>query len=485
MDRTLPMARSDGSWRLAVIGVIVGALWPGQVWANGIDLGMLASYSAAVLVPLIAFNVFAEGAVLGPGLRLAQRETWRILLRANLTSLAAGIPIKFLGAWIDDLRPAVDLEEELAAWPAAAALGIALFFAATVLTEAWVIWRWVRMESWPVTRSRTWAVVTLANVVTYVVLAPMYYLATRPSHDIQTFTAGAAGAKAPPDEVWYCEEGTGFLCRTDTRGGQRTLVIPRDVRDFQWHAASGRVLYRGGDNGLYLFDPERATNILCWATGDAYSMDEVACSPLGRHVAWLTTETRELWVRRAGVGPEGPSGVAFPQDPQAVAWTDREDEFLLCFPKERSLVRLGDDGGIREVVPAGAVRPARVYGRFGVYVGGASLQRDTRGREPRVTYEWHRVEPWFIRAFWGLGSRVRMSAGGSSVTVADNPGLLHLGRRRFWNVCLLPEKREALFDDDRAIYLLDFDGRKVGRVAAGRDFVLPIPRFERTTALSP
>ena len=200
-------------------------------------------------------------------------------------------------------------------------------------------------------------------------------------------------------------------------------------------------------------------------------------------MAWLAGDPLRLFVRQVGA-THGPPGVVFPHNPKAIAWTEREDELLIGFPHDRSLARFDAEGVIRDLTSATNVQPARVFGRFAAYAAGADSGRDDRNGQPGTFYSWDREGTLSIRVIPGLGSAVRVLDGDRRIAISENPGILHLGRRRFWNVCLLPEKREALFDDDRATYLLDLDVHRVGCIAAGRDFVLPLPRFARSTGLS-
>ena len=75
-------------------------LFPTQARADAINFGFVAVAGAVILVPLTLFTVLVEGLVLAQGFRIPYRRTLRVMLAANLASLAAGIPVKIFNAWM-------------------------------------------------------------------------------------------------------------------------------------------------------------------------------------------------------------------------------------------------------------------------------------------------------------------------------------------------------------------------------------------------
>ena len=81
-----------------------------------------------------------------------------------------------------------------------------------------------------------------------------------------------------------------------------------------------------------------------------------------------------------------------------------------------------------------------------------------------------------VIAYRGLGSSIKVDHKGKKIRFAINPGLLHLGRRK-WDIALLPNGKELVFSDQKNIYLMDIEKRKVGTIASGTNFMLKTPLF--------
>ncbi len=81
---------------------------------------------------------------------------------------------------------------------------------------------------------------------------------------------------------------------------------------------------------------------------------------------------------------------------------------------------------------------------------------------------------WQAQTEHGLVNNLRIYKKGtgntSSVVVAANPGVLHIGG--FWmsHPVFIAEGHECLFQCQEAIYLLDVDNRRVGKIADGLNF---------------
>ena len=92
---------------------------------------------------------------------------------------------------------------------------------------------------------------------------------------------------------------------------------------------------------------------------------------------------------------------------------------------------------------------------------------------------------WRAWAEPGLGNRISVyrtnDNSRSHVSVAINPGLLHISDLRFTlrHPAFVSEGRECLFQTRNAIYLLDIEQRRVGKVANGRNFILIAPSYTK------
>jgi hypothetical protein len=81
-----------------------------------------------------------------------------------------------------------------------------------------------------------------------------------------------------------------------------------------------------------------------------------------------------------------------------------------------------------------------------------------------------------VVVYWGLGSSINIDHKGKEIRLAINPGLLHLGRR-WWDIALLPNGKELVFSDQKNIYLMNIEKRKVGTIAFGTNFMLKTQLF--------
>jgi hypothetical protein len=94
-------------------------------------------------------------------------------------------------------------------------------------------------------------------------------------------------------------------------------------------------------------------------------------------------------------------------------------------------------------------------------------------------------QDWNAWAVPGLGNHLRVyrtnDARGSLVHVSVNPGLLHLPDFRFeFSHPAFLNGRECLFQSGSAIYLLDMEQRRVGKVTNGRNFIILTPAHAKS-----
>lgn len=465
---------------LAAVLCILAAcvLFPTEARADAINFGFVAVAGVVILVPLTLFTVLVEGLVLALGFRIPYRRTLMVMLTANLASLAAGIPVKIFNAWMYSQILPRPLAPYFRQYPYAAFLGSAVFFGVTLITEYAVVAAWLRRKQIGISRRRLAAVVLIANTITYAVLAPLHYIATRPTHDVREFTAGSAWAEQPATELLYVST-TGNLCSITTDGKNARVRVPDMVRDYQYIPSQGIYLYRDGLNNLCLFRESDGTRIQCWSTDERFMMEQVACRPDGGVVAYLSRvgelKPYELVLYDSHSGRTAKTGIITDKDDYdpEIAWAEDPSKlFLLSSRTVRPVAIAANLTAVAEEPNASNGPLAKVYGRFstGHWWGGgdwgACLSDDTN----------QTVQAY---AMPGLGSHLRITEKGSPWVVADNPGLLKLGNRGFNDVCLLENTRELVFDDHHDIYLVNLEQRKVGRIAEGAKFITIAPRYQR------
>jgi hypothetical protein len=84
----------------------------------------------------------------------------------------------------------------------------------------------------------------------------------------------------------------------------------------------------------------------------------------------------------------------------------------------------------------------------------------------------------------GLGSRLRIFHPNDKsslpvLTLAVNPGMLHLGGFYFGDVEFLDGCNECLFESNGYIYVLDINGKHLGTLAQGHRFIQLTARNEK------
>ena len=456
-------------------------LFPSEAKADGIDIGFVAVAGLVVLIPLMAFEVFVEAIFLAIGLKFPYRKVILLSLWANLASLAAGIPVKIFNAWMY----AAILPHELASYfrelPRAAFLGTAIYFVVTLVVEFYVVVRWCRKHAAAVSLRRAAVVVFLANAATYSVLAPLHYLATRPICDIRAFTDDSRWAQRPVTKIFYVERDTGNLCSITTDGQGKQVMVPDTVKDYQFQPDRGWFLYRNGSNSLCLLR-EREKPKVCWQTGQRFAMEQVACNPDGTVVAYLnpggdTRPTEQLVLCAVDSGRVVKTEVRTHEDDYEpeIAWSNEPTILFLKTTGKVEALQIGKDLSAAPVPLESVDRKLfAVYGRFkekgyswGRDDSGASFSHDISGGKEATTY-------------FGFESHLRVKTDdGSTIILADNPGLLHLPSRPFGDVCFLGNGNEIVFDDYQDIYLLDVTQRKVGWIAHGSKAVTLTARYQR------
>jgi len=471
------------------------ALIPAEARADAVNFGFVAVAGVIVLVPLTLFTMFVEGIPLAIGLRIPYRRTLKILLVANVVSLLAGIPVKSVNVMLYSIYMPHPLAAYFRAYPLAAMLGSLHFFIVTVLVEFAVVAVWHKRQAIHVGWKKLMLIVFIMNMMTYAVIAPLHYSATRPDHDVKTFTDGASWAQHPLTELYYIST-NGNLCAIMTDGtGQRT-VIPGTVRDYQCLPDQGLFLYRNGDGTLCLFRESDGQTIECWQTSQRYLMNDVTVSPDGKTVAYLEecaiqknkyrsdqepmlfdTETRQRFPTAILLEDGGWHSAK-------LSWGASTDTLFMSertYQREtqRHLTTVTSIMVSNNTVIAqeDAPQPCALLEAYGRFSSGGSW---SGGENWGVSFSKSTNEYASIYSWPGLGSHISVEQGNDKWYIADNPGLLKLGNRGFEDVCLLGNGQEFIFTDSKAgIYLVNLAERKVGLITSGKGFITLTPRYRQ------
>jgi len=458
--------------------VALCVMFPSEAHANGINMGLVLGYGFVGLTILTLFVTLVEGIGLCIGLKVPYHSTFKLLLGANLASMAAGIPIKIYSHSMHAQILSQPLPAYFRACPHVILAGIALYFAVTIVVEFLIVVRSCRRRTVAISLRRIALSVVLANVSTYAVLAPLYYFWIRPIHDIRQFTDDSKWALHPPVTLYYISpDGTLRSVMTDGQGGRE--VVSDLVRDYQYLPKSGVFLYRNGTDDLCIIRKKDAKPISCWKTDRHFMMTEVACSPDGRIVAYL--DSGELVLYDVQSGETKRTGVVADEDDHdpEIAWSQSPSVLFLMHRDKIEAITIDEDMSAScKQAEETDVALSEVYGRFGgdyrwgtADDWGASFSEDELGG----------VQAMATR---GIVSHLKITVDGKKFHLSGNFGLIKLSNRMFNDVCILKNGREVIFDewnsDPPTIYLLDTHHKKVGAVADGSKFIILGDRYRRT-----
>lgn len=476
--------RSRRSALIVAGGMLLGLLLVCRdARADGINVEFVVIAGLALLVPLMLFEVLVEGAVIRRVLGTPFGASLWVALGANMVSLLAGVPVKAAATlWSSNASP-----KELISFcrfeSRAILLWAAVYFVVTCFVEYWVIRAWAKRHGVE-NRGRVLTAVLAANVLTYAVLTPAYYLWARPLRDVRELTDTTAWARQPPARVYYVEPATHHLRSifSDGSGGQE--VVPFGVRDYQLVADGSLVLFRDDSNRLCLWRRAAGTRTAVWTTPQEYSMDQVAFRPDGGYVCYLerakTGASMQLTVFETETGKRSSCGVPLPpvedRGGPRVAWTEDDGQVLVKAGTDVTAYRVGDDGRIVPASRAGAALAlAPVYGRFGRTAWAREGDWGPQLREDRIG----RTE---ITSYRGLENHVRVTWQGQTLSLRAGTGLLYLPGRFLTEVGLLASGREAVIEQPPGLYLFDIEARRLGRLVEGERFVLTTDRYLKSTA---
>ena len=317
--------------------------------------------------------------------------------------------------------------------------------------------------------------VFVANLATYAVLAPAHYFAARPMHDIREFTDSSEWAMQPTTTIYYMDASSGHLCSVSSDGRDRKELVAEEVRDYQFMPDSGIILYRTTANTLSFSKIGSPSKTECWKTDQRFMMEQVAASPDGKYVAYLKRigEYRpyRLVLYDTVSGRTIDTDITTSEeayDRPEIAWSTSPSILFLMHNKVEA-IHIGPDFSASIIDNDPTSTPfANVYGRYWFSSADweASFPRDESGKTEVI-------------AFSGLEGHIRVTRNGESFILADNPGLLKIGKRSFGNVCILGNGKELVFDDYSALYLMDMDRRIVGKIADGTKFIILSDRYQR------
>src|SRR5207244_3461355 len=124
---------------------------------------------------------------------------------------------------------------------------IFVFFVATSLVEFMYARRIVRRTGLQVRRGAVVRGVLLANLVSYLILGPVYFYTSYPRTDVREFVPHGEWSKRADLPILAVAE-HGQLVAATVGGQSNRVLVPYEVNDYVVSADLARVLFRGADD---------------------------------------------------------------------------------------------------------------------------------------------------------------------------------------------------------------------------------------------
>ena len=449
------------------------------ILADAIDFPLVLGLGLAVTGPLLLFEAGVEAFVLARLWSLRVRELFRLMLRANLFSLMAGIPTKVVNAVIYGLFLPQEFPRFAVRYPYLVAVGTLVYFLVTLVVEGMCAAKWMRHASIRLPSRRIWLGIFLANVATYAVVAPLHCYLARPITDVREYTSHARWARQPDTRIVFLDSATGHLKTMLLGEDSARTVVPEVMREYLVSTYLNLCLYRSTNDVLCLWRKDFPVSLVMTSAGLG-TIEGAAFSPDGNRVAYLLQDrtgievfdvpSKQRQTRKFDTALSASS---------RVAWTTTEESFVVTSDagRKRWLGTVsGDRLELEATNPTNHLDLLPCYTRngHGQFVGGewgGALNFD----------ECNGLRAW---AHPGVGSAriaFKASEGGErALRVAANPGIFHLPFINFSEVAYLDDCSECLLVGSRRLYLADLERGRLGTVASGYYFVALTPRFLRT-----
>jgi hypothetical protein len=434
--------------------------FPFAARADGIDLPILAAYGVSIFLPLLLFNATVEAPIMGRFLGIKFSEIWPSWFKANVWSLLAGIPALMVNETLTGWFLPGELGQRYRAYPFFLVFFILVFFSATCLAEILYAGRFVRKNGVQVSRNVMVKAVLLANLVSYAVLGPVYFLIEYPRGDIREFASGTPWVKGAALTV--VAVGRNGRLEAATAGGRdQRVIVPYEVRDYVLSTDLTQVLYRGSGDRFYFF--KNGTNQPVPELGFLCRAPEMDFSPAGKYAAFFDAATHQIRVfeskeSRLKEVPTFAEGYNC-----SLVWSSKEDTLYLKSDKDYWEIVLGADVAYRHLTNSPGDF-ANHYGRLG----------NTLSREGAF-YSYHQAGALKLGVRHGWGNRLVVSNQRETIlTLRDPAGQLYVEQAFF-----LEGSGEVLVGVGDFVYILDVPSKRIGPVMEGQEFIALAKPFSK------
>lgn len=432
---------------------------PATARADGIDLPILLGVGVGIVLPLLLFNATVEAPIVGRFIGVKFSDLWYPWFKANIWSLLGGIPAMMINGAIGEYMVPTELGARVRAYPAFSVVQVLVFFVVTVLVEFICVRRIVRLGDGLIPWRRLIKAVVLANVASYAVLGPVFFILSSPRSDIREFAPNAAWGKQP-GLVVLAVGPSGHLEAATLDGRDRRVVIPHEVRDYVVSVDLVHGLYRGKDDRFFFF--QNGTNIAIPELGFWCRAPEMDFSPNGRYAAFFDDETHRLRVFDTKSGQFKDVYTLGEGTLWSLVWSLREDTLYLKSGKDWWEISLGSD--------VGYAHPASPPQDFANHFGKVGNAWSRSG----VHYMTHKDGSWSLFAYGGWGSRVIVSREKQRVMdIKDPAGGLVAEEAVFIG------GNEILVELGNYVYLADVAAKRMGPVMRGEKLIALTAAFSK------
>ena len=322
-----------------------------------------------------------------------------------------------------------------------------------------------------------------ANISTYALLAPLYYIGTRPTHTIEQFTRSSIWANEPGTRIIYIDPVTKHLHSIDMDGRNQATLVPHKVRDYLLSGDMKRCIFRGELNNLYHYDLLTRQVSMISRLADKYAMNQVAISPGGSRVAFLKSmgEHRPHKLMIYQTERDSLMETDFSTDKDIydpiIAWSTREEMLYIKETNSSSATTvIVRENGITEKFRT--ENPDKL--EINMDYGRNSSHKSYEGDDWSATFSNDRCGAREAIASKDLEVGLLISEYKKPILkYADNPGILHVGRRPTGDIQILQGCNDCIFDDYKSIYLLDINSKKIGKIVDGYRFITISDRYSK------
>ena len=434
--------------------------------ANGINFSVVLSYGLAVLVPLTFLVVVLEMLVLRGFCGIRPAASYRALLTANVLSTIAGLVVYLFQdslLWAIGIRTFLDF---VRFYLYGAMLLIVVYYAVSVLVEGFVVSLWKLRQAAGISRGRLWRGIALANVASYLVVGPLFYVGTRVNLRGLMFVDDPAAIANCGDSVYFIAADSRHLCRINADGTGLRVVVPHLVEDFLVSRNQKAFAYRGTDGSLYFHHPNGHRPILVWKAQDRFPMSWVDISADAGRIAYANGAEVTVFdprTRRAMAHAKLP-----PHDRSSnvhLAWDAGKPDVLHC--------RVADARFAWNVTDSGMTPSKESAGGL----MGGFCRRDRRYSAASRT---QKQQDLTLRLGLSIfGGPLWVERGDETlVRFSDNYGVLGFSGRGPSSGSFLSARGVVLCEGAGCLYVLNALEKRVSLLAEGRQHVLVGDRFQ-------